>query len=647
MYDNSLAYRTRLPIIIALCIVALSSARICGQDQFGQNSFRPDLTGIYQGRAQLAAENEQSSSVVQALPNVPENFVPWWSDPVRQQMRGSNRPMLVTLESLVVGALMHSSQVKVFSDLPLIRRTSILEAEASFDWTGFVNTRWNDISEPVGSTLTVGPGGSRFSDHKWEYEMGLRRRVRTGGNLEVRQEFGWEDSNSSFFVPPTQGTSRIAVSFTQPLLRGSGKYYNSSLILLAEIDTAIADDELSRQLQSHLLEVVRAFWALYLERGSLLQKKRLYERAFAIFSQLEARAAIDAPRNQIARARAAVTARQADLLRAEAAIRNAEARIRALVNDPALTDVESVELVPQDQPSRMLMPISMRKSLSTALQNRPEVGQSLKQVKAASTRLDMSKKELLPILDLILEGYANGLRGDGAIGRALGDQFDTGAPSYTVGLQFEMPIGNRAAKARHQRRRIELRQVTNQFRTTAETLLLEVEVAVREVTTSYREVLAKFRSMKAAEAEVEYIQARWEQLAGDDRAGSLVLEDLLAAQQRVADAEMGYLGAEVTYNLALTNHKRAMGVLLQNENILRGEAIIDCLPEILFDKDGVAGNRIHATDNLPIESIPPTRHGVPAEALPKPGSHPGGNPRLTPTPMPNKTAAWERQPSRR
>ncbi len=644
MIHSPLACRTRL-ILTSCAAAAALMFFLSATSVFAEYPpLSPYLQGPYQNRAQMAPEDEQSGSVVPQMPPVPADFAPWWSEQVRRPMHVSQQPMLVSLESLILGALMHSSQVKVFSDLPLIRRTAIVEADAAFDWTAFLNTRWNDISEPVGSTLTIGPGGgSRYSDHKWEYEMGLKKRVITGGEVSLRQEFGWEDTNSTFFIPPTQGTSRLALNFTQPLLRGAGKCYNTSLIVLAEIDAAIAEDELSRQLQSHLLEVVRAFWALYLERGSLLQKQRLYDRAKDILAQLEPRIEIDAPLNQVKRARAAVAARKADLFRAQAAIRNAEARIRALVNDPALTSAENMELVPQDQPTRELIPVSMRESLTTALQYRPEVNQSLKQVKAAGTRLDMSKRELLPVLDLIMEAYVSGLRGSGDFGTAWGEQFTEGAPSYAVGLQFEMPIHNRAAKARLQRRQLELRQVTNQFRTTAETLMLEVEVAVREVTTSFNEMSAKFESMQAAGSEANSIQQRWQALAGDDRNGALVLEDLLAAQERLADAEMGFLGAEVTYNLAMTNLKRATGMLLQSENIHRGEAKIDCLPEILFDKDTTTHG--YPAAQMP-NSAPYPQPGPPAELVPTPGAYPSLNAPQAPTSPPNKTA-WQLPPRAR
>ncbi|MCA8998639.1 MAG: TolC family protein, partial [Planctomycetaceae bacterium] len=279
----------------------------------------------------------------------------WWDPLIQKPLRAKSQQLPLTLEQVLARTLMHSDQIKVFSELPLIRETSITEADAAFDVHAFLDTRWDDTSDPIGSTLTAGPGITRFRDHHWTNSAGVRKRTITGGQLEVRQDFGFQDNNSQFFVPDPQGTSRIAMSFTQPLMRGRGQIYNESLICLAKIDSKVAHDEFMRQLQSHLLEVSRAYWALYLERGVLYQKLNTYQRAVEIVSWLEKRRAIDASESQIKAAQAALLERRSDLLRAQAAVKNAEARLRALVNDPGFGDFNCVELIPADLPSTQMM----------------------------------------------------------------------------------------------------------------------------------------------------------------------------------------------------------------------------------------------------------------------------------------------------
>ncbi len=278
--------------------------------------------------------------------------------------------------------------------------------------------------------------------------------------------------------------------------------------------------------------------------------------------------------------------RRADLIRAVTTIRNTEARLRALVNSPNLVTDRETEIVPQEVPVKQYIRVDMGDALVTALQNRPEIDEAMQEVEAARVRLDMARHELLPVLDVVVETYVSGLRGNYGIGESWVDQFSRGEPSYSAGLLFEVPLYRRAAFARHDRRLLELRQLQQQFQATVELLNAEVEVAVREVETAYRELGAKFRAMLAAEADMAYLQQRWERVPGEDRAASFMLEDLLDAQDRLAAEEGDFARAQANYTLSLTKLKRATGTLLQHQQIEHVQATEDGLPTILFERVG-------------------------------------------------------------
>jgi hypothetical protein len=86
----------------------------------------------------------------------------WWSEFVSQPMRDKSQSKFISLDEVLVQTLSYSNQVKVFADLPLIRRTAIVEADAAFDWTRYFETRWDDLNDPVGNSLTVGGIGTRY-----------------------------------------------------------------------------------------------------------------------------------------------------------------------------------------------------------------------------------------------------------------------------------------------------------------------------------------------------------------------------------------------------------------------------------------------------------------------------------------------------
>ncbi len=471
-----------------------------------------------------------------------------------------------TLEELFISAIQNSSQIKVFSELPLIRQTSIQEARGAFDITAFVEGKYDSVNDPVGSTLTTG-GASRLEEEKLGFRAGLKKKVETGAEIYATQELKRTDSNSTFFTPNPQVEARLTVGVVQPLLNGAGIGYNRSIIRIAKIDSQIARQEFLRQVESHLLEITRTYWGLYMARGVYQAKERASQEADKTLKDLESRNNFDAIEQQILRARAASAERRADLVRSESAVRSAEDRLKALVNDPAVREVSAIEIIPMDKPVLDRTVADLEQAAAAALQNRPEVQQAFLQLKASAIRRDMSRNEMMPVLNLMLEGYVAALRRDDWAG-PLNDQFDPMRPGYSVGLRLEYPLGNNQAEARNMRRRLEMRQLVSQLRTTMETVLLEVKVSMREVHTSYRDLSAKYDSMLAAREDLEHLQKRREAMfLGGDTTAISYIEYVIDAQQRRATAEENFLRAVATYNVALTTLERSKGNLLAYETI--------------------------------------------------------------------------------
>ena len=129
----------------------------------------------------------------------------------------------------------------------------------------------------------------------------------------------------------------------------SARAYNTSLIILADLDTTVAMDQTTAALEQQLTQIAEAYWELYLQRSVLIQKRQHSGACpHVILVELERRRDIDALESQIVRAQAAVAARQAELVRSAANIRNIEARIRALTNAPDLQANPQAELIPLD-----------------------------------------------------------------------------------------------------------------------------------------------------------------------------------------------------------------------------------------------------------------------------------------------------------
>lgn len=503
---------------------------------------------------------------------------PWWQAGMSESINPSAARFPAGMQDLLRLAIANSAKISIAKHVPQIRQTAVQEADSTFDWSSYMNVMWDDSSEPVGNSLTVGGTGNRLREHQLNYDGGLRRKLRNGAQVNISQRSGYYDSNSTFFIPNDQANSRIVLGYTQPLLRGRGETYNTSLVLLAKVDVETSKEEFSRQLQAHLLEVAKSYWSLYLERSSLAQKYKLYVRTKEIFDQLKARQKVDAQRTQVISATAAFQSRESDLIRAVASVQNAETRLRTLINAPELdADASKLEIIPIDHPLTSYYPSDLYGEFATAMSNRPELKAAMNSIRSASIRLNMSKHEILPQLNLVTEAYVAGLRGEKDFGNAFLDQFREGGPGYSVGLQFEVPIGRRAAFARNNRRQLELSQMREEYRNAMQLVRADVEVAAREVETSYRELVANYRTQAAAEMEAATLESRWRGQVDGISAG-LSLESLLRAQERVNQAEYEFSKAQLTYNLALVNLRSANGTLLaivdenppQNGEVIHG-----------------------------------------------------------------------------
>ena len=238
---------------------------------------------------------------IAGLNELPRQLKPmWWSDVVKRSIGVGPNAMPISIDDLIQSALAHSYQIQSLLAEPEVRRATVQVENAAFDWTAFVESQFDDTSDPIGSTLTTGNiGDERFVDQTWAASAGLRRQNRIGGKAEIAQNGGHQRNNSQFLIPNPQGTTRLEFSYTQPLLNSTGRFVNESRILLAKIDLQATDQRTKAQIQDHLIKITDAYWNLYLSRSQLLQKRKLLESAHRIHQTLLAREGVDVLRRQI------------------------------------------------------------------------------------------------------------------------------------------------------------------------------------------------------------------------------------------------------------------------------------------------------------------------------------------------------------
>ncbi|MEP4680156.1 MAG: TolC family protein, partial [Rhodopirellula bahusiensis] len=150
----------------------------------------------------------------------------WWDADVTQPLGLAQQHTSVDASGLAQTALIASPYVRSLLTEPQISMTDIVIADAQFDPLTFLDANYTDTNDPVGSELTTGDQSERFRDNLFASSAGVRKKLTGGGNLEVVQRGGYQNNNSTFLIPNPQGTSRLELNFSQPLLRDHGKAVN-------------------------------------------------------------------------------------------------------------------------------------------------------------------------------------------------------------------------------------------------------------------------------------------------------------------------------------------------------------------------------------------------------------------------------------
>jgi outer membrane protein TolC len=513
----------------------------------------------------------------------------WWNQLVPRPLHDDNQVQTVDSNLLVYLALENSPRIQALSRDPLIRDFEVIEADSAFDAVSFLRSQFADRSDPLGGALDATRDGSdTIENHNWTAEGGLRKRARTGATYELSQRLGFENSNVAVFDPNNQGTAQIALNVTQPLARGRGRYINQSQILIAQSRGGAAWESFSAELQAEIEAVVSAYWRLYYDRSVFLQKKRNVERVAEILATLEGRANLDSLPSQITRARSTLQSRKTDLANAFRDVRNSETELRRLIADRNWQANQFVELLPVESPVNATIDISLDHVVTTSLENRPEIRETMQRAKLAGIERDISVNDLLPELSLLLGTYVSTLQDDGRIGRAFVDQFGQTKPGYSVGLEFELPVGNRAARSRLVQRKLRLAKIKNQVDEAMQNVIAESQTSLRRLNSAAETLDAANEAIEAARSDMQQNILRWENFAlvegdfSDGQTPTTVLDQLLDSQERLAAAELVAAQSQLELKVAEVALQRSMGTLLIQKQINPRRAFECGSPKIKF-----------------------------------------------------------------
>jgi len=518
------------------------------------------------GAVAPSVDRQQSSSQNVGSPNemVPAaQSIPWW------QRRGlemllvadGSKVQQVDLEQLIWQSMQYSPRIQSILLVPKIQRTDINAALGQLDPRRFAQTNYHDTSDPVGNTLTTG-GPTRLNEQFWENSVGIRDQNLRGGKTELSQMFDARDNNSLFFIPKNQADTKLSLNYTQPLMRGSGRYYNTSSIRLAGIKTRESIATANQELQKHAMDITDSYWDLVLQRYLLAQASAGKTRLESVRKQLENRRGRDLIKTQIGRADSAIATQQGQIANIRANIKSRQENLRRLVNAPELAQAYCDEIIPLTTPVVELPGVTLESELTDALQYRGDILAIQQMIQSAIVQKNLATNELRPKLDFLTDSYVRGLRGDNAFAQSFGNQFDTGRPSFATGLVFETPAGNRTAKANVQSRELEKQKLLLDYQEKLNQAREDIVSAINSSEATYESVIAAVIGTFASLDEVDGQTSKFNDPFGDNPSISQVLNDLVDAENRLILSEASWARAQTQHMQALARIKFEAGTLL-------------------------------------------------------------------------------------
>ncbi|MEM7227493.1 MAG: TolC family protein [Planctomycetota bacterium] len=508
---------------------------------------------------ELAERRQELDEISPAMPGDPRA-------PLQRDLEGQPQDeMVLNLESAITAAVSHNLGIQQSRLLPAIREADVVAAEAVFDVLLYANASLSRIDEPTAVPTLMGiPLGQAVQRSQTDvWETGVRKLLTTGGEVTLSTDFTRFDARGlTTFAPDPAYTSAFRLRYTQPLLRGAGADVNTATIRLSRNEERRSIQDVRVELLNLIADTETAYWQLVFSWQNLAIQVWLVEVGEEVARQLELRQEYDTLPAEFADAIATVEQRKADVIRARRAIRSSSDTLKVLLNDPALPIGGETVLVPADALIEAPITFSLRESLITAMQNRPEVQQAILNIDDATIRQALADNSRLPVLNASAElGYI-GLADSpgGAYENALDDSFI----DWIIGLAFEMPIGNREAEARYRQARLQRTSSVIAYRQTIQQIILDVKSALRDVVTNY-ELIQATRSFRIAQAE-NLRQLEIEQSTiGDLRPESLNLK--FQRQETLAFARQEELQALVNFDSAIANLYRATGIGLEMNNI--------------------------------------------------------------------------------
>ena len=421
-----------------------------------------------------------------------------------------------------------------------------------------------------------------------QVNAGVTQSFPTGTTINFSFSNARQTTNSPFFNLSPSLTSTFRFQFQQELLAGFGFGPNLRYLRIAQNNKKISDIGFKNQVIATVTQIENIYWDLV----GAYEQTQVNEQSFGFAQQTLANTRKQlqlesVPAMDVMRAEAEVSRRDQDLTVARTNLQLQETLMKNAItkslDDPVL---EAMRVIPTDRletPETLAAASPIADLISAALYNRPELAETNIDLVNRQISRRAARNALLPSLALVGFYGGSGLAGPlnpvyNVAGQnnlstvpvdfagALQNAFNNTAPDYYLGLNLNIPIRNRVAKADQYRSELEYRQAELRM----EQLKKQVRIEVRNAQYALDQTGARVQAARKAR---DLAQRTFDITKKEQDLGSGSSYQTLSAQHDLALAELDLVSAQTIYEKAKVELDRTTGATLEHNGILLQDAI--------------------------------------------------------------------------
>ncbi len=378
-----------------------------------------------------------------------------------------------------------------------------------------------------------------------------------GGNVSSTKG---ENGVSNFTLPFQQSSGQVGgLALTQPLLKDFWIDSTRLNIRLGKNALQFSEQGLRQQIITSVTAVENAYYELIYAQENIEVQQDALTLAQTQLDQDRQRVQIGTmtPLDE-QQDEAQVASSKANLIAAQSTLNTDENTLKNLLTDNYILWHETL-IKPTATLNATMQLFDLQDSWNKGMTERPDLLQARLNVEKQGIQLKFDYNQLYPSLDLVGSYGYNG-SGDNFGGTFNG--FDQANPPFwSYGAQFSMPLSNVGARNTYKAGKVTLKQLLLQLKQLEQTVMVQIDNAVKQAQSDYEAVEAQREARIHAEAALDAEQKKY-------AVGKSTTFVVLQLQNTLTSDRAAEIRALANYNEDLANLAAEEGSTLERNGIV-------------------------------------------------------------------------------